>query len=181
MPLNQMIRMEIYTFVLLAVLAIASALGMILSKNTVNSALLLVLNLLSVAGVYLLLQAQFLALIQILVYAGAIIVLFLFVIMLLNIDQEESFFEKVRVKYIVAFLLGAVILGQLLYSLGGVTDLLPEKSPDMAFAGTVEALGDVLYTDYLFAFEMTAILLTAAVVGALMIAQYKKKKTDDSE
>ncbi len=173
--------MEIYTFVLLAVLAIASALGMILSKNTVNSALLLVLNLLSVAGVYLLLQAQFLALIQILVYAGAIIVLFLFVIMLLNIDQEESFFEKVRVKYIVAFLLGAVILGQLLYSLGGVTDLLPEKSPDMAFAGTVEALGDVLYTDYLFAFEMTAILLTAAVVGALMIAQYKKKKTDDSE
>ncbi len=181
MPLNQKIRMEIYTFVLLAVLAIASALGMILSKNTVNSALLLVLNLLSVAGVYLLLQAQFLALIQILVYAGAIIVLFLFVIMLLNIDQEESFFEKVRVKYIVAFLLGAVILGQLLYSLGGVTDLLPEKSPDMAFAGTVEALGDVLYTDYLFAFEMTAILLTAAVVGALMIAQYKKKKTDDSE
>ncbi|MCC5941237.1 MAG: NADH-quinone oxidoreductase subunit J [Balneolaceae bacterium] len=173
--------MEIYTFVLLAVLAIGSALGMILSKNTVNSALLLVLNLLSIAGVYLLLQAQFLALIQILVYAGAIMVLFLFVIMLLNIDQEESFFEKVRVKYIVAFLLGAVILGQLLYSLGGVTDLLPEISPDMEFVGTVEALGDVLYTDYLFAFEMTAILLTAAVVGALMIAQYKKKKTDDSE
>lgn len=181
MPSNQTIRMEIYTFVLLAVLAIGSALGMILSKNTVNSALLLVLNLLSIAGVYLLLQAQFLALIQILVYAGAIMVLFLFVIMLLNIDQEESFFEKVRVKYIVAFLLGAVILGQLLYSLGGVTDLLPEISPDMEFVGTVEALGDVLYTDYLFAFEMTAILLTAAVVGALMIAQYKKKKTDDSE
>ena len=176
-----MIRMEIYTFVLLAVLAIASALGMILSKNTVNSALLLVLNLLSVAGLYLTLQAQFLALIQILVYAGAIMVLFLFVIMLLNIDQEESFFEKIRVKYIVAFLLGAVILGQLLYSLGGVTDLLPGISPDMQFAGTVEALGDVLYTDYLFAFEMTAILLTAAVVGALMIAQYKKKKTNESE
>ncbi len=181
MPLNQMIRMEIYTFVLLAVIAIASALGMILSKNTVNSALLLVFNLLSIAGVYLLLQAQFLALIQILVYAGAIMVLFLFVIMLLNLDQEESFFEKVRVKYLIAFLLGAVILGQILYSLGGVTDLLPEISPDMEFVGTVEALGDVLYTEYLFAFEMTAILLTAAVVGALMIAQYKKKKTDESE
>lgn len=173
--------MEIYTFVLLAVIAIASALGMILSKNTVNSALLLVFNLLSIAGVYLLLQAQFLALIQILVYAGAIMVLFLFVIMLLNLDQEESFFEKVRVKYLIAFLLGAVILGQILYSLGGVTDLLPEISPDMEFVGTVEALGDVLYTEYLFAFEMTAILLTAAVVGALMIAQYKKKKTDESE
>lgn len=173
--------MEIYTFVLLAVLAVASALGMIMSKNTVNSALLLVLNLLSIAGVYMLLQAQFLALIQVLVYAGAIMVLFLFVIMLLNLDEEASFFEKVRVKYVVAFLLGAVILGQILYSLGGITDLLPEISPDMEFAGTVESLGDVLYTDYLFAFEMTAILLTAAVVGALMIAQYKKKNTGESE
>jgi len=173
--------MEIYAFVLLAVLAIASALGMVLSKNTVNSALLLVLNLLSIAGVYLLLQAQFLAFIQILVYAGAIMVLFLFVIMLLNLDDEESFFDKIRVKYIVAFLLGVVVLGQILYSLGGVADFLPEISEEMAFAGTVEALGDVLYTEYLFAFEMTAILLTAAVVGALMIAQYKKKKTGESE
>lgn len=173
--------MEIYAFVLLAVLAIASALGMVLSKNTVNSALLLVLNLLSIAGVYLLLQAQFLAFIQILVYAGAIMVLFLFVIMLLNLDEEESFFDKIRIKYIVAFLLGGVLLGQILYSLGGVTEMLPEISEEMAFAGTVEALGDVLYTDYLFAFEMTAILLTAAVVGALMIAQYKKKKTGESE
>lgn len=173
--------MEIYTFVLLAVLAIASALGMILSKNTVNSALLLVLNLLSVAGVYLLLQAQFLALIQILVYAGAIMVLFLFVIMLLNLQDEEKFFDKIRVKYIVAFLLGTVIFGQILYSLGGVADLLPEISDEMAFAGTVEALGDVLYTDYLFVFEMTAILLTAAVVGALMIAQYKVNDKKESE
>jgi len=173
--------MEIYAFVLLAVLAIASALGMVLSKNTVNSALLLVLNLLSIAGVYLLLQAQFLAFIQILVYAGAIMVLFLFVIMLLNLDEEEGFFDKIRVKYIVAFLLGVVVLGQILYSLGGVADFLPEISEEMAFVGTVEALGDVLYTEYLFAFEMTAILLTAAVVGALMIAQYKKKKTGESE
>ncbi len=173
--------MEIYAFVLLAVLAIASALGMVLSKNTVNSALLLVLNLLSIAGVYLLLQAQFLAFIQILVYAGAIMVLFLFVIMLLNLDEEESFFDKIRIKYSVAFLLGGVVLGQILYSFGGVTEMLPEISEEMAFAGTVEALGDVLYTDYLFAFEMTAILLTAAVVGALMIAQYKKKKTGESE
>ncbi len=172
--------MEIYAFILLAVLAIASALGMILTKNTVNSALLLVLNLLSVAGVYLLLQAQFLALIQVLVYAGAIMVLFLFVIMLLNLDEEESFFDKIRVKYIVAFLLGVVIFGQILYSLGGVADFLPEISEEMQYVGTVEALGDVLYTDFLFAFEMTAILLTAAVVGAIMIAQYKKTNKGDS-
>jgi NADH-quinone oxidoreductase subunit J len=80
-----------------------------------------------------------------------------------------------------AFLLGSIIFAQILYSLGGITEMLPEISPDMEQVGTVEALGDVLYTDYLFAFEMTAILLTAAVVGALLIAQFKVKNTGDTE
>lgn len=173
--------MDVYTFVLLAVLAIASALGMILNKSTINSALLLVVNMASIAGIYLLLQAQFLAVIQILVYAGAIMVLFLFVIMLLNVDDEQSLLDKFRVKYLLAFLLGVVIFGQILYSLGGVTEMLPEISSEMLFVGTVEAVGEVLYTDFLFAFELTAILLTAAVVGALMIAQYKVKKTEGTE
>lgn len=173
--------METYIFVVLAVIAIGSALGMVLVKDTISSALLLVINLVTLSGVYLLLQAQFLALIQILVYAGAIMVLFLFVIMLLNVDNEESLFEKFRVKYLVAFLLGSVVLAQILYSIGGVTNLLPEISPGMEQVGTVEALGDVLYTDYLFAFEMTAILLTAAVVGALLIAQFKVKNTGDAK
>lgn len=173
--------MEIYIFVVLAVLAIASALGMVLSNSTVNSALLLVINLVTLSGVYLLLQAQFLALIQILVYAGAIMVLFLFVIMLLNVDKEENLFDKFRVKYLLAFLLGAIIFAQIIYSIGGVTDMLPEISGEMIQVGTVESLGAVLYTDYLFAFEMTAILLTAAVVGALMVAQFKTKQTGDTE
>lgn len=173
--------METYIFVVLAVIAIGSALGMVLVKDVVSSALLLVVNLVTLSGVYLLLQAQFLAVIQILVYAGAIMVLFLFVIMLLNVDHEESLFEKFRVKYLVAFLLGSVVLAQILYSIGGVTDMLPEISSDMKQVGTVEALGDVLYTDYLFAFEMTAILLTAAVVGALLIAQFKVKNSGDAK
>lgn len=173
--------METYLFVVLAVLAIASALGMILSKSTVTSALMLVINLVTLSGVYLLLQAQFLALIQILVYAGAIMVLFLFVIMLLNVDKEETLFEKFRMKYLLAFLLGTVIFAQILYTIGGAADMLPEISPDMLFAGTVEALGDVLYTDFLFAFEMTAILLTAAVVGAIMLAQFKVKDRGETE
>lgn len=173
--------MDTFTFIFLAVLAIASGLGMVLNKNTVSSALFLVLNMVSIAGLYLLLQAQFLALIQILVYAGAIMVLFLFVIMLLNIEDEESLFNRIRVKYITAFLLGAVVFSLILYSFGEVTDMLPQISPEMETAGTVEALGDVLYTDYLFAFEMTAILLTAAVVGALMMAQFKKSNKGASE
>src|SRR6056297_2424296 len=173
--------MDTFIFIFLAVLTIGSGLGMVLNKNTVNSALFLVLNMVSIAGIYLLLQAQFLALIQILVYAGAIMVLFLFVIMLLNLDDEKSLLDAFRVKYMLAFLLGVIIFGQILYSLGGVTDMLPEISSDMLYVGTVEAVGEVLYTDFLYAFELTAILLTAAVVGALMVAQYKAKNSEGTE
>tara|TARA_R110001599_G_scaffold8255_3_gene40111 strand:+ start:68857 stop:69366 length:510 start_codon:yes stop_codon:yes gene_type:complete len=168
--------MIVYLFILLAVLAIGSALAMVINKNVVNSALFLVINMVSLAGIYLLLNAQFLAVIQILVYAGAIMVLFLFVIMLLNVEDEEKLFDKFRVKYFLAFILGAAVVGQIFYSIAGVTDMLPEISSNMAEIGTVEAAGDVLYTKYLLPFEMTAILLTAAVVGALMVAQHKIKK-----
>lgn len=164
-----------YSFIFLAVLAIASALGMVINKNTVNSALFLVLNMVSLSGVYLLLQAQFLAVIQVLVYAGAIMVLFLFVIMLLNIDEEKSLFTRFRIKYFVAFLLGVGVFSQLIYSLGSFSDTLPVVSDKMAQVGTVEAVGDVLFTKYLLPFELTAILLTAAVVGALVVAQHKIK------
>ncbi len=168
--------MIVYLFFLLAVLAIASALAMIINKNVVNSALFLVINMVSLAGIYLLLNAQFLAIIQILVYAGAIMVLFLFVIMLLNVQDEEKLFDKFRVKYFVAFLLGVAVTGQIFYSIAGVADMLPAISEKMSYIGTVEAVGDVLYTKYLLPLEMTAILLTAAVVGALMVAQHKIKK-----
>ena len=168
--------MIVYLFILLAVLAIGSALAMVINKNVVNSALFLVINMVSLAGIYLLLNAQFLGVIQILVYAGAIMVLFLFVIMLLNVEDEEKLFDKFRVKYFLAFILGAAVVGQIFYSIAGVTNMLPEISSNMAEIGTIEAAGDVLYTKYLLPFEMTAILLTAAVVGALMVAQYKIKK-----
>lgn len=167
--------MVTFTFTFLAVLAMASALGMVISKNTVNSALFLVLNMVSLAGVYLMLEAQFIAVIQILVYAGAIMVLFLFVIMLLNLDEEKSLFDKFRVRYFVAFLLGVGVLSQILYSVGGVTDMLPEISDRMVEIGTVEALGQVLYSEYLLPFHITGLLLTAAVVGALLIAQLNIK------
>lgn len=162
-----------YFFVFLAVLAVASAIAMVISKNTVNSALFLVLNMVALAGLFLLLKAQFLAIIQVLVYAGAIMVLFLFVIMLLNVEAEVSLFNKLRVKYFVAFLLGVGVFSQILYSIGSFSDTLPTVSPEMANVGTVEAVGDVLFTKYLLPFELTAILLTAAVVGAIIVAQHK--------
>jgi len=174
--------MVTYIFLFLAVLAIASAIGMVVSKNTVNSALFLVLNMVALSGTYLLLEAQFLAIIQILVYAGAIMVLFLFVIMLLNLDAEKSLFNKFRIKYFVAFLLGITVLSQILHSIGSITGMLPEiQSAEMSQIGTVEAVGDVLFTDFLLPFELTAILLTAAVVGALLIAQHKISGTASND
>jgi NADH-quinone oxidoreductase subunit J len=162
-----------YLFFFFAILAIASALAMVFNKHTVNSALFLVLNLLSLAGIYLLMEAQFLAVVQILVYAGAIMVLFLFVIMLLNLESESKLFSSVAVKEIVVVLLSAAILAQLMYSISDWFNLSGNNPIALGELGTVEAVGDVLYTTYLLPFEVTAILLTAAVVGALVIAQRK--------
>lgn len=106
-------------------------------------------------------------------------VLFLFVIMLLNLGSEETLFDTFRVKYFAAFLLGVAVLSQIIYSIGSFTDTLPVVSPDMKQAGTVEAVGDVLFTQYLLPFELTAVLLTAAVVGALLIAQQKIKPEEE--
>ncbi len=165
--------MEIYFFILFATLAVASALAMILSKDTVNSALFLVLNLISVAAIFLLLKAQFLAVVQVLIYAGAIMVLFLFVIMLLNLSNEEHMSRRFSIKHTLAFLLGVIVFSQLIYAIAGATGTLPVISPDMEQVGTVEALGDAMFTTYMLPVLVTAILLTAAIVGAILIAQQK--------
>lgn len=162
-----------YLFFFFAIFAIATALAMVFNKHTVNSALFLVLNLLSLAAIYLLMEAQFLAVIQVLVYAGAIMVLFLFVIMLLNLDNEAKLFNSVAMKEIVVVLLSAAVLAQLMYSIRGWFGMSEANPIALGELGTVEAVGDVLYTTYLLPFEVTAILLTAAVVGALVIAQRK--------
>ncbi len=167
--------MVTYLFILFGTLAIASALAMVLNRSTVNSALFLVLNLLSIAGLYLLLKAQFLAVVQVLVYAGAIMVLFLFVIMLLNVEDEDSILSQINLRYIVSVILGVIVLSQLLYITGSMADALPPVDEDMVQAGTVEAIGDELFTTYILPFEVTAILLTAAIVGAIMMAQHKFK------
>ncbi len=164
-----------YFFIFLALLAIGSALVVITNRNTVNSALFLVLNMVALAGLFLILQAQFLAVIQILIYAGAIMVLFLFVIMLLNIDDEESLFTAFRAKYFVAFIFGSAVLALILYSLGSSAQMLPQLSAQMVDIGTVETIGEVMFSEYLLPFEIAGVLLTAAVVGGLLIAQYSIK------
>ncbi|MBP3192217.1 NADH-quinone oxidoreductase subunit J [Natronogracilivirga saccharolytica] len=173
--------MESYIFVLFATLAVAAAIGMITSRDTVNSALFLVLNLISVAGIFLLLKAQFLAVVQVLVYGGAIMVLFLFVIMLLNLSDEENLLSRLSVKYILAFFLGVIVLAQLLYAISSYTGTLPDVSAEIVQIGTVESIGDALFNIYILPVLVTAMLLTAAVVGALLLAQRKlsDKKPND--
>lgn len=167
-----------FLFFFFAFLAVGTALAMVLNKHTVNSALFLVVNLISLAGIYLLMEAQFLAVIQIIVYAGAIMVLFLFVIMLLNLESESSLLKNLAIKELVVLLLAAAILAQLVYAVMSWTGTEGTALVALGEIGTVEAVGDVLYTKYLLPFEMTAILLTAAVVGALVIAQRKIKTTE---
>jgi len=171
--------MEVYFFFLFAIFAIAAAVAMITNKNPIISALFLVLNMVSLAVLYLLLQAQFLAVIQILVYAGAIMVLFLFVLMLLNQSEEERVFTKFNIRYFIGFLLGVVVLAQVLYSVFSWNNMLDTIPEQMTQVGTVEAVGDVLFTEFLLPFELTGVLLTAAVVGALIIAQHKVSKEND--
>lgn len=162
-----------YLFILLATIAIGAALAMVLNKHTVNSALFLVINMVSLAGIYLLLGAQYLAVIQVLVYAGAIMILFLFVIMLLNQENEESLYSQFSFKTVFSSLLAFVVLAQLIYL------VLNWSGADMGLSvlaneiGTVENLGKVIFTEYLLPFEVTGILLTAAVVGALVMANKK--------
>ena len=162
-----------YLFILLATIATGAAFGLVTSKSAVTSALFLVMNMISLAGVYLLLDAQYLAVIQVLVYAGAIMVLFLFVIMLLNQENEEGLFEKISFKYLFSALASFVVFAQLLYMILNYTGTALPLAMNSKEIGTVESLGTAIYTDYLLPFEVTGILLTAAVVGALIIANRK--------
>ena len=165
---------DIVFFFLIAALAIASALMMITRPNPVKGVLFLIVHFFCLAVLYLILQAQFIAIIQILVYAGAIMVLFLFVIMLLNLGDENIFTERRSYGRTIAFILGAVLLIEIIIGLR-----LPEGNgatamhPDAAAIGTVEHIGRSLYTEYLFPFEVTSVLLIAAMVGIIVLAKKK--------
>lgn len=161
-----------FLFFLLAAVAVAAAVGMLVARSPVSSALWLVLNLFCVAGLYLTMNASFIGVIQILVYAGAIMVLFLFVIMLLNLQAlpRPSDIDWTRV---LAFVLGMVILAQLMYVVAVGLDLqiAPVAPAQAAETGSAEALARPLFTEYALHLEMTGILLLAATVGAVMLAQ----------
>jgi NADH-quinone oxidoreductase subunit J len=159
-------------FLVLAVAAIASAVLMITRRSPVTSALYLVLNFFVIAVLYLLLRAQFIAIIQITVYAGAIMVLFLFVIMLLNLSEDSLFKWRLTSAKSIAALLGIAMLVEVLYFVMYFTST-SGISPKAESMGTVESIGKVLFKNYLFPFEITSLLLLAAIVGAILLAKKK--------
>jgi len=156
-------------FYLFAALAVVSALGMVLNlRNTVAGAMWLVITMVSLAGIFALLEAHLLAVLQILVYGGAIVVLFLFVVMLLNLRQDAFAPPRQRLTKVVGAGLGLLVLVALV---GLIPGHLPATAPLPEGFGGYEAVGTVLYTDYLLPFEATSLLLLAAIVGAVVLAK----------
>jgi NADH-quinone oxidoreductase subunit J len=161
---------EIILFLALAVVAIAAALGLLLSQNAIYSALYLVVNFAVVAVLYLLLGAPFLAMIQITVYAGAIMVLFMFVIMLLGAEQLQKGEEKLLWQRPFGVILGAALVAIAGYVLITTeSGVLPPPVADPSTYGSPAAIGLELYQAYLFPFEVTSVLLLAAMVGAVVL------------
>jgi NADH-quinone oxidoreductase subunit J len=163
---------EKLVFFAFAIPLLAAAVGVVVARSPMYAAMSLVAAFFCLAGVYVLLQAHLVAFLQVLVYAGAVMVLFLFVIMLLNLGGEHRDMERLKQVQWLGFILGG----------GGLMVLLAWISREVASAemavvgpdfGTVKAVGRALFTQYLLPFEATSLLLTVAIVGAVVVAKEK--------
>ena len=166
--------MALNLFYFLSFVAILSALLVVFSKNPVYSVLYLIITFFAIAGHYILLNAQFLAAVHIIVYAGAIMVLFLYVIMLLNLNRDTEPHKSNLLKFaatICAGLLMIVLVG----SLKG-TELITKSTSTSSDIGLVKNLGKILFTDFLLPFEIASVLLLVAMVGAVMLGKAEKSE-----
>ena len=162
-------------FYVTSALILGFALLVVTTKNTVHAVLFLVLNFLAVAALYVLLTAQFLAVIQVLVYAGGIVVLYLFVVMLVNLKRQPEDHSAPQRRSWLGFGLSAAVLAQLAAILvwggyGTPADPNTMQNTDLALMN-VERIGMLLYTDYLIPFEVASMLLLVAMVGAIILAK----------
>jgi NADH-quinone oxidoreductase subunit J len=163
-------------FWILSIGGLAGAIGLITARNPIYCVLYSVLNFFCIGGLFLTLQAEFLAVIQIIVYAGAIMVLFLFVIMLLNLGEEDMEEAKWDWRRGMIFLLGLGFLAEMLWVVRNGLELLNLPAPEVYAFGKVEPIGFVLMTSYVFPFEMISVILLAALIGAMVIASRKVTK-----
>jgi NADH-quinone oxidoreductase subunit J len=167
--------MDWAVFVVAAVAVLVGALGVVLSSHPVHSALMLVMTLFGVAVLFIAQQAHFLAAVQVIVYAGAIVVLFLFVIMLLGVDRSENLArEPLKGQRPIALLAGVAVVASIfvLARSAWVSGATAVAGPADGPGSNVEKLADALFTRYLLMFEMTSVLLVIAVVGAVVLARH---------
>ena len=167
--------METVVFLISAAVILSGALGVIFSKNPVHSALFMVQTLFGVAVLFVLLEATFLAAIQVIVYAGAIVILFVFVITLLGVDRAEDLkVEPISGQRPLAVVLGAsifgIILTVLIVAVGGPTAGQAANTPIGDATDNTRILGEALFSTQVFSVELTALLLTVAVVGAVVLS-----------
>jgi NADH-quinone oxidoreductase subunit J len=167
---------EAIAFYVISALILGFALLVISTRNTVHAVLFLVLNFLAVAALYVLLTAQFLAVIQVLVYAGGIVVLYLFVVMLVNLKRPPEDHSAPQRRAWTGFALSGLVLAQLAaillwgYAAPGAVSFDTAQRSDLAL-NNVERVGMLLYTDYLIPFEVASMLLLVAMVGAIILAK----------
>lgn len=169
--------LDLILFLILALVAVATAIGMLLSRNAVYSALFLVMNIITVAVFYLLLGAPFIAMAQITVYAGAIMVLFLFVIMLLGAESLPQTGILPWQKPL-AVALGVILFAEAAYLLAvraGSPGSIPQPDEAVNTVASLRELGMVLFNDYLLPFEVTSVLLLVAMIGAIVLIRKEKR------
>jgi NADH-quinone oxidoreductase subunit J len=161
---------HIFFFYFAGVIAVTSLLVVAL-RNPVYSALALLIMFFHVAGLYVTLHAEFLAAVQIVVYAGAILVLYLFVVMLLNVKTEERYHNQLPGAGLLGIVLCTEVVLLLIQSRIGASGGAPPADPVVAAAGNTETIGEVLYSTYLFPFEVASLILLVAMIGAIMLAK----------
>jgi NADH-quinone oxidoreductase subunit J len=174
---------ELVLFFIFGALALAGGITVVAARNPVHSAMGLMLTLFSLAVFYVVQAAHFVAAVQVIVYAGAVMTLFLFVIMLIGVDKAENLAETIRFQRPLVAMVGlAVVVIGVIVAVGGrfawVTATAP---PGAEVNGTVEAIGDELFTTWLLPFEATALLLIIASVGALALAYFRPRRRGEEE
>jgi NADH-quinone oxidoreductase subunit J len=170
---------EAVTFYLLAPVALIGAIGMVWARNAVHSALFLVITMLCLGVFYVMQAGPFIGLVQIIVYTGAIMMLFLFVLMLVGRDSSDSLIETLRGQRLAAIALGvglAALMGTGVYRV--LDNVAPVGLTEANAAGNVPGIARLLFTKYVFAFEVTSALLITAAVGAMILAHVEKRRED---
>jgi NADH-quinone oxidoreductase subunit J len=175
--------MQMLVFVLASAMVLVGAVGVIVRSNPVHAALSLVLTLFGVAVHFVALEAHFLAAVQVIVYAGAIVVLFLFVIMLLGVDKAEDLtIEPFPIQRPLAGIVGLGIGGLVIAAVVRARDTIAEGTPlDADGDNNIRALARNLFGDHVFAFEFTSVLLIVAVAGTVLMTRKSKKHPSDGE